>query len=177
MAVYTELNKPFLKELADDYSLGRITSANAIPQGSINSNYLIDAANPDEEIINALRPAMATIPGSMLLCASSPYARRGALWKAYRRHWGQPGRVLVWQADTRTMNPTVPEEVIAEAYESDPASAAVEYGAEFRVDLEGYVSREVVDALVMPGRHELPPLSDVSYMGFVDPSGGSSDSR
>ena len=44
MAVYTELNKPFLKELADDYSLGRITSAMAIPQGSINSNYLIDAA-------------------------------------------------------------------------------------------------------------------------------------
>ena len=43
MAVYTELNKPFLKELADDYSLGRITSATAIPQGSINSNYLIDA--------------------------------------------------------------------------------------------------------------------------------------
>ena len=27
MAVYTELSKPFLKELADDYSLGRITSA------------------------------------------------------------------------------------------------------------------------------------------------------
>ena len=44
MAVYTELNKPFLKELADDYSLGRITSATAIAQGSINSNYLIDAA-------------------------------------------------------------------------------------------------------------------------------------
>jgi hypothetical protein len=135
-----------------------------------------DSANPDEEIINALRPAMATIPGSMLLCASSPYARRGALWKVYRRHWGQPGRVLVWQADTRTMNPTVPEEVIAEAYESDPASAAAEYGAEFRADLEDYVSGEVVDALVMPGRHELPPLSDVTYMGFVDPSGGSADS-
>jgi hypothetical protein len=91
-----------------------------------------DAANPDEEIVNALRPAMATVPGSMLLCASSPYAKRGALWKAYRRYWGQPGRVLVWQANTRTMNPTVPEEVIAEAYENDPANAAAEFGAEFR---------------------------------------------
>src|SRR6516162_8366435 len=33
------------------------------------------SANPDEEILTALRPAMATIPGAMLLCASSP---RGA---------------------------------------------------------------------------------------------------
>ena len=38
-----------------------------------------DSANPDYEILDALRPGMATIPGAMLLCASSPYARRGAL--------------------------------------------------------------------------------------------------
>jgi hypothetical protein len=36
-----------------------------------------DSANPDAEFIGALRPAMATIPDAMLLCASSPYARRG----------------------------------------------------------------------------------------------------
>ena len=29
----------------------------------------------------AIRPAMATVPGAMLLCASSPYARKGALWR------------------------------------------------------------------------------------------------
>jgi len=45
-----------------------------------------DAAEPDVEIVNAIRPGMASIPGSMLLCASSPYARRGALWEAYRKH-------------------------------------------------------------------------------------------
>ena len=49
------------------------------------------AAEPDYEIINALRPGMATIPGAMLLCASSPYARRGALWDAHRRHHGKDG--------------------------------------------------------------------------------------
>ena len=31
-----------------------------------------DSSNPDDEIINAIRPAMATIPNAMLLCASSP---------------------------------------------------------------------------------------------------------
>jgi hypothetical protein len=48
-----------------------------------------DSTSPDFEIINAIRPAMATVPGAMMLCASSPHARRGVLWEAYHRHFGQ----------------------------------------------------------------------------------------
>lgn len=44
MAAYTELPKPFLKELADDYGLGRILSFSGIPEGSVNSNYLLETA-------------------------------------------------------------------------------------------------------------------------------------
>jgi hypothetical protein len=51
-----------------------------------------------------------------------------------------------------------------------------EYGAEFRSDLEAFVSREVVEAVTAPDRHELPPASDVAYVAFTDPSGGSADS-
>jgi hypothetical protein len=135
------------------------------------------SSNPDAETIAALRLAMATIPGALLLCASSPYARRGTLWTTFRRHFGRTDSpVLVWRASTKVMNPTVPESVIAEAYEDDPASAAAEYGAEFRSDVETFVSREVVDAAVVPGRHELPPMAGKSYLAFVDPSGGSADS-
>jgi hypothetical protein len=134
------------------------------------------SANPDTEILAAIRPAMATVTGAMLLCASSPYARRGALWNAFRRYFGKPGPVLVWKADTRTMNPTVDQAVIDEAMEADPASASAEYGAEFRTDVETFVAREVVDAAIVPGRHELPPCAGISYMAFADPSGGSSDS-
>jgi hypothetical protein len=135
------------------------------------------SSNPDVEIIGALRPAMATVPGAMLLCASSPYARRGALWTTFKRHFGRADSpLLVWKAATATMNPTVPESIIAEAYENDPASAAAEYGAEFRTDVETYIAREVVDAAVVLGRHELPRVTGTSYVAFVDPSGGSADS-
>src|SRR5277367_527485 len=44
MAVYTELSKGFLEELADDYAFGRVTSVNGIPEGSVNSNYLIETS-------------------------------------------------------------------------------------------------------------------------------------
>jgi hypothetical protein len=135
-------------------------------------------ANPASEVIASLRPAMATIPGSMLLVASSPYWQRGPLWEAFKRHYGKPGRILVWRAPTWVMNPMLPRDcdVIAEAYELDDVSARSEYGAEWRSDIDTYVSREVVDAVTMRGRHELLPVSGISYFGFVDPSGGSSDS-
>jgi hypothetical protein len=136
-----------------------------------------DAANPDSEILQALRPSMASVPGSMLLCASSPYARRGELWNAHKRFFGKDDApALVWQAATRVMNPSIPQRVIDEAYERDPQSAAAEYGAEFRSDIDTFVSREVVEAAVAPGVFELPYLSEHSYVAFCDPSGGSSDS-
>lgn len=135
------------------------------------------SANPDAEVLNALRPAMATVPGALLLCASTPYAKRGALYMAFTKHHGrEDDRVLVWRADSRTMNPTLDEQVIAEAYETDPAVAASEYGAEFRSDIESLFAREALDAVVARGRFELPPVPGVRYIGFIDPSGGSSDS-
>ena len=136
-----------------------------------------DSANPDTEILNGLRPGMATVPNALLLCISSPYARRGALWEAYRQHYGQDqDPVLVWQADTRSMNPSVDEQVITEAYARDESVAAAEYGAQFRRDIESFVSAEAVDAVVIPGRYELPAVTGIRYMAFVDPSGGSQDS-
>jgi Terminase large subunit, T4likevirus-type, N-terminal len=135
------------------------------------------SANPDAEVISAIRPAMATVPNGLLLCASSPHARRGELWNAHRKHFGVDGdRVLVWQAPTRTMNPSVPQSLIDEALEADPARAAAEYLAQFRTDVESFLSREAVDACVEVGCRERAPAEGVRYFGFCDPSGGSSDS-
>lgn len=136
-----------------------------------------DAADPDREILAALRPGMATIPNAMLLCASSPYARRGELWEAYRRHHGRDGDpVLVWRAPTRTMNPTVPQSVIDRAMEDDPASAQAEFFAEFRGDIESFINREAIEACISRGVYERPPRPGVRYVGFIDPSGGAADS-
>jgi hypothetical protein len=119
------------------------------------------------------KPAMATIPGALLLCASSPHARRGVLWDAHRRHFGNDGEVLVWQAGTRDMNPTVPASYINRHLADDPARAAAEYLATFRSDIERFVSLDVVEAAVIAGRHELPRAEHVKYHAFCDPSGGS----
>jgi len=135
-----------------------------------------DSANPDSEILAALRPAMATQPNAILVCITSPYARRGETWKAYSRHFGKDDSpVLVIQAPTREMNPSVPQDVIDQAYEDDPASAAAEYNAEFRKDVESFVALEIVEACRVKGRYELTPEAHRQYVAFTDPSGGSSD--
>ncbi len=136
-----------------------------------------ESVNPDSEIIEALRPAMATIPGALLIGVSSPYARRGVLYESHRDHYGKDGDpVLVWQADTRTMNPTVPQQLIDDAYARDPVSAAAEYGAQFRSDVSGFLDSAWIDRTVQLDRHELPAVEGLSYRAFCDPSGGGKDS-
>jgi hypothetical protein len=171
-------------ELQGDVTLEVVTASHAVRGYSVAAALVDelaffpsdDASVSGSEIIAAIRPAMLTIPDSLLICASSPYARRGPLWDAYRRYHGKDDApVLVWQAPTVTMNPSVPRRVIEEAYEADPSSAAAEYGAEFRTDVETFVSREAVEACVAFGVRERPPVLDEYYAAFVDPSGGSAD--
>jgi hypothetical protein len=137
-----------------------------------------DSANPDSEVLNAVRASMATFGSdAMVIAGSSPYARRGVLWDAFRRwHGKDDARNLVWRAATRTMNPTVSEEFIDAEFERHAASANAEYGAEFRSDIAEFVSMDVLDGCTAGGVFEIPPVSGNGYLAFVDPSGGSSDS-
>lgn len=134
-------------------------------------------SNPDAEILNALRPALATTEGPLVVI-SSPYAKRGELYGAFRRHYGPDGHplVLVAKGPSRTFNPTLKQSVIDRAYERDAAVASAEYGGEFRNDVEQFVDRETVEACVMSGVRERPAAAGVTYRAFVDPSGGSNDS-
>ena len=133
-----------------------------------------DSAEPDVEVLRAVRPGLATIPGSMLLVASSPYAKRGALWEAFRDHYGKTGDpILVWKADTASMNPALDKQVIADAYASDPIAASAEYGAEFRSDLEAYIDRQQVEGVTSSRVTVRPYAPGTAYAAFTDPAGGS----
>ena len=135
--------------------------------------------NPDAEILEALRPGMSTIPGAMLLAASSPYARRGVLYDAWKENWGkEQDDVLVWKAPTWVMNPNLPRDgrVIARSYARDPVKAASEYGADFRGDVSGFFPDEVIDLAMADTRPEvILPNPHHTYYAFGDPSGGRHD--
>jgi len=133
-----------------------------------------DSANPDSAVIEALQPAMAQFPGAMMLMASSPYARRGELWRAFKENHGHDDApVLVWQAATRTMNPGISQKFIDRAYARDRASAAAEYGAQWRTDVEQLLTQEALAACVETGVHERPWEPGERYFAFFDGAGGS----
>jgi Phage Terminase len=93
-------------------------------------------ANPDDQVLSAIRPAMATIPDAKLLCISTGYAQVGALYDAHKQHFGKDDDdVLVWQADTAAMNPTISQEFIDKEIEKDPESGRAEWLGLFREDV------------------------------------------
>lgn len=136
-----------------------------------------EGANPAKEILTALRPSLATVPGSMLLAISTPYSRIGPLYEAFRDKYGQNDPdVLVWKAPTKAMNPTIQDRVINKALEEDFSAARSEWLSIFREDLETFLSTEMIEAAVESGRFELSKIEKVSYSAFTDPSGGRADS-
>jgi hypothetical protein len=137
-------------------------------------------ANPDSEILAALRPGMATVPDALLLGLSSPYSAKGELFNAYQRFFGTDDPSgIAWNADSITMHPDLDPAVVQRAFEDDPMAAASEYGqggsVAFRRDVESFLDAEAVRSVTVPERRELPPMASHRYFGFVDPSGGSQD--
>jgi len=135
------------------------------------------STNPDTAILDAVRPSLLTTNG-MLAMISSPYWRRGVLYEAWNKHYGEKGdkSVLVAAGSSKDFNSTISQKRIDRAYAEDAIAAQTEYGGAWRSDIEAFLSIEAVRAVVMPGVFELPPSPGRDYIGFVDPSGGSSDS-
>jgi hypothetical protein len=96
----------------------------------------------------------------------------------FSKHFGPAGDplLLVAQGASRALNPSLPQSVVDRAMERDPANAAAEFLAQFRTDIESYISREAVEACVLSGMRESLPQANIGYHAFVDPSGGSADS-
>lgn len=136
-----------------------------------------DSVSPDSEVLTAVRPGLARFPGSMLVCISSAYARRGELFDYFRSFYGKDDpQVLVVKGGTRDFNATFPQDVIDAAMRRDPARAAAEYLSEFRSDIESFVLREVIEQAMRTSPLELPFQRGVTYGAFTDPSGGGADS-
>ena len=135
-----------------------------------------ESANPDKEILAAVRPSLATIPDSLLIGISTPYSRAGVLYEQFKRYYGKSGGPLIWRAPTALMNPTIDKAIIKEAIKDDPNAARAEWEAEFRADIEAFMPQEFIEAVVIPGRFELPKIEGAEYYAFCDPSGGRQDS-
>lgn len=133
-----------------------------------------ETSNPDSEVLNAVRPGLATT-GGPLIVISSVHARKGEAFATWEKHFGPDGdpMILVAHAASRTMNSSLPEKLVQRALDRDRAVAGAEYLSEWRSDVETFVDRSVVMRATPSGLVELPPSSVIRYSAFTDPAGGS----
>ena len=146
-----------------------ITASRSAPRGRSYALAIVEeaaflpvdehAAEPDVELLRALRPALARVPGSLLAVIGSPYARRGVLYQAWRD--GDAEDRVVVTGDTLTLNPTFRRREVERAFETDPVAAASEYGRDgvitFRSDVASLLTDAAIAAVVPVGVRELPP--------------------
>jgi len=135
-----------------------------------------ESANPDYEVLAAIRPAMLTVKDSICVGISSAYAKRGLLYDQYKKFYGKASGPLIWKSSTVDMNPTVDKKIIAEDIKSDPAKYKSEYLSEFRGDIESYLGIDDLEKVIEKGIISRPYETGKEYFAFCDPSGGRVDS-
>ena len=82
--------------------------------------------------------------------------------------------MLVWNAPTVRINPTIPQSAIDAELNKDLAKNTAEYLAIFRDDIADFVQRAAVMDCVDIGIRERPPQpGKFKYFSVTDPSGGS----
>jgi hypothetical protein len=122
-----------------------------------------------------VRPSLATTGGSLLIL-SSPFARRGEVWDLYDKHYGAKGDpgVLVVHGESRAFNASPPKAVVDRALARNPIAGRAEWLAEFRGDLEGFVSLDTIRACTGPVA-EWPPVPGIRYVAGIDVASGSGE--
>jgi hypothetical protein len=135
------------------------------------------SAMPDLEVYRAVLPALVAANG-MFIGISTGYRKIGLLYTKHRDHFAKDDdSILVIQAGTSVLNPTMDERKIARAMAADPEASESEWLGGFRNDISSFLSDEVIDAAVNTARPlELPPQKNIQYRAFCDASGGRKDS-
>ncbi len=133
-----------------------------------------NSANPFSEIINSLEPGL--LDEGIILGISSVYSRFGYLFDMHEEFFGKEDDVLIWKADTLTMNPTFSQKKIDRMMKRDKSVALAEYYSIFREDIENFLSEPLIAAAMKDGLEHTLPFSGTTYVGFTDSSSGRQDS-
>jgi hypothetical protein len=132
-----------------------------------------ETVNPERETYRAVFPGLATLPGAMLVAISSPYRKAGLLFDKWKQHYGKDtADVLVIQASSRQLNPTLDQGLVDAALEDDPQAARAEWLGEWRNDLASFIDVEMIEACTDRGVAVRPPRPGVRYVAFVDAASG-----
>lgn len=139
------------------------------------AHFYTEGVKADQTIYDSLRPRMAQFPGAKVVLISTPAAKQGLLWNFFQEGFSVPSRWTA-QADTRVVNPEIPEKFIKREYKRDIDYARREFGAEFAEKIESFFAYEVLEnSYTLVG--SLPYNEGFDYSLGIDQSGLSGRDR
>lgn len=157
-----------------DYRSGRGFSTACVILDELAFYRTETSANPAEELLISLLPRL--LPNGLLIGISTPYGKFGLLYEIYKQHYGDnDSDILVWKAPTMVMNPTYQQSLIDRLLKRDKVKMRAEYMAEFREDIESYLTESEIDAVTEKGMKAHLPVPGTQYFAFCDMSGGRKD--
>jgi hypothetical protein len=128
----------------------------------------VTAANPAEEVLRALRPAMATFERHKLIKISTPYRKEGILWREHQERIKLEH--LVWQLSSAEMNPTISANFLEKEQQRNGESFRREYRAEFTDHITGWIGAETLQQCVIESCTERLRVNDAVYAAAADPA-------
>lgn len=132
-----------------------------------------DGRPTDKEMWRVARGRVATT-GGKIVAISSPYAQSGLIYDLHRKHFGNDDSpVLVWQASSLDMNPTLSADYLKRMEEDDPEAFKSEVLGEFRSGTSTFFDSEALQSCVEVGIKERLPQAGIQYGAGADPASGS----
>lgn len=134
--------------------------------------YRTEGVKADYAIFNALNPRRAQFPGAKCLKITTPAGKQGLFWMEFDEGFKVPGRLTV-KANTRLVNPMIPQEFIDKEYKRDPDNAAMEFGAEFAETVSGFFASciDQLKACFSELVEDMPYRIGYDYYSAIDQSG------
>jgi hypothetical protein len=126
------------------------------------------------EILDAIRPALLTLPDSKLICVSSPWVALGPMWESFQKRAERPEE-LCWKLPSWTMNPSINSARLWFEKTRDPQKFAREYGAEFLEAAGALIPSELIDKAVQRGTRGFPSSNSLHCVAGLDPSSKGTD--
>lgn len=133
------------------------------------AHFYVEGVRAADTIYDSLIPRLAQFPGAKTIFPSTPSAKQGLFWDFFREGFDVPGRVT-FQASTRLLNPTIPQEFLDRMKRRNPDNYAREFDAQFAERVSGFFNPDTLNACFMLV-DDIEPSLEYQYSCGIDQSG------
>lgn len=134
-------------------------------------NLAEDAADPDTEILRAVRPALAQFgKHGTIIKLSSPGIKQGVLYDEWLRREALKQDLIQFKAPSWVWNTIIPVDWFKEELRTDPDGFDTEIRANFVDSISNFILPEFVDMCILKGINFIAPTDEkgVTYSAAID---------